>query len=390
MSPSQLRLIRVAGLGICFTLLFLRTVLMLQKGIFVACMARAWWLVPMVSYIVALWWSTSREKRSPRMQVLLLAVQSVSVLSLGFMMGGQRAANYLGYLLLLVTLQIVLTMPMRVALAWIVVQTPTLAVAYVVADHTDLITAAVSVIFKMFTYAIVVAMKREADERAQFAALHAEMIASRELHAERSRHNERLRIARDLHDVLGHRLTALSLNLEIASHKAKQEAGLDEIEYAQTLTKDLLGEVRDVVSVMRPTETTDLHAALQRVAQGFAPIRVHLQLPADLQTCDASRCEVLVRCAQELITNAVKHARARQVWIDLELTPDHVLHLRSHDDGAGKHTLEADMGVPRSHGTGLRSMRERFESFGGGIEASSDPQEGFLFEGYLPMLPAAA
>jgi signal transduction histidine kinase len=385
MSPSQFRLLRVAGLGICFTLLLLRILLTARRGTFDHEMANAWWLLPMMSFAVALWFGTADRPLSPRTRMLLLVAQSVSVLTLGFIAEGLRAANYLGYMLLVITIQIVLILPMRVAIPWIVAQSSVLAVSYVVADHTDWITAAVSIIFKMFTYAVVIALKREADARTQFAALHAQMVATRELHAERSRNNERLRIARDLHDVLGHRLTALSLNLEIATHKPTLEAGRPEVEFAQELTRNLLCELREVVSATRSEGPMDLRAALERVVRGFSPISVHLRMPEELKNCDAPRGEVLVRCAQELITNAVKHARARQVWIDLELHGDRTLHLRSYDDGE-VWSESATVG----DGTGLASMRERFESFGGDIRAQRDPQQGFTVQAVLPMIPAAA
>ena len=76
-----------------------------------------------------------------------------------------------------------------------------------------------------------------------------------------SRTTERLRIARDLHDLLGHHLTALSLNLEVASHLATGEAN-EQIEKSKAITKLLLGDVRDVVSRLRNDEPVDLGAAI--------------------------------------------------------------------------------------------------------------------------------
>jgi signal transduction histidine kinase len=389
-SPSQLLLLRIAGTGVCFTLLLLRTLLLLESGIFLREIAHAFWLIPMTIFVTALWAATSTKTLNISVFRLLLLLQSVSVLTLGFVMGGQGAANYLGYLLLIVTIEIALTLPLRAAVPWILVQTSLLAVSYRMADGSNTTTAAVSVIFKLFTYAIVLALKQEADARSRMAALHAEMIASRELLAERSRNHERLRISRDLHDVLGHRLTALSLNLEIARHKAREHFGLDEVRHAHDICSDLLSEVREVVSITRPTEMIDLPAALSRVAIGFMPIRVHLIIPDGLRSCDASRGEVLIRCAQEIITNAVKHARARQVWIDLELTPNSMLRIHSHDDGMEHPRGEEVRPMHTGAGTGLTSMRERFEAFGGSIHIHHNPAEGFVLQGLLPMQSASS
>jgi len=380
-SPSQFRLIRISGLGVCLTLLMLRLLLLSQRGILLLELLHAWWLIAMAVFVVTLWMGTRDRKMSETRRTLLLAGQSASVLTMAFLMGGMHAGNYLGFLLLIITWQLALSVPMRVALPWVLGQAVLLALAYVIADHADWTTAAVSVIFKSFTYIVVLTLKRESDAKAAYAALNAEMLATREMLAERSRANERLRISRDLHDVLGHRLTALSLNLEIAMNKATLEDGRGEILQAQSMAKKLLQEVRDVVSTMRSTDRVDLCEALHELAIGFAPLDVHLNIPPQLRSCDAGRAEVLIRCAQELITNAVKHAAARQIWIDLELSEQNVLSICSHDDGNGATTAASRSGI------GLKAMQERFENFGGRVQVWTDPKEGFMMMGFLPMYP---
>ncbi len=381
MSPSQFRLIRISGLGVCLTLLLLRVLLLSQKEILLTELPHSWWMIAMAAFVVTLWMGTSDRVMSESRRTLMLAGQSASVLTMAFLMGGMHAGNYLGFLLLTITWQLALSVPMRVALPWVLGQAVVLALAYVVADHADWTTAAVSVIFKSFTYIVVLTLKRESDAKAAYAALNAEMLATREMLAERSRANERLRISRDLHDVLGHRLTALSLNLEIAMNKATLEDGRGEILQAQSTAKKLLQEVRDVVSTMRSTDRVDLCEALRELAEGFAPLEVHMEVPPQLRSCDAGRAEVLIRCAQELITNAVKHAAARQVWIELELSEQNVLSIRSHDDGDGATTASSRSGI------GLKAMQERFENFGGRIQVWTDPEAGFIMTGILPMYP---
>lgn len=382
MSPSQFRLLRIAGLGICLTLLLLRSLLLVREGAFLSEMSHAVWLIPMSVFIVALWITGPVVERSRIALLLLLLCQSISVLMMAFTMGGMHAGNYIGYLLLIVTVQLALILPGKIAIPWIVVQTITLALAYVLADHSNWITAGISVILKGFTYMLVITLKREADARAAYAAVNAEMLAAREFLAERSRTNERLRISRDLHDVLGHRLTGISLNLEIGLHKEPYGLGREEIEHAQALTRHLLNEVRDVVTAMRTSDRVNVNEALRELALGFVPLVVHLNALPELESCDASRAEVLIRCAQELITNAVKHAKARQIWIELELYPDNILCVRSRDDGHNSTAVSPRMGV------GLTSMRERFEHCGGRIQVLSDPREGFILTALLPMLPS--
>src|SRR5204863_3220827 len=95
--------------------------------------------------------------------------------------------------------------------------------------------------------------EREARQRGELSLLYAELKSTQALLAESSRLAERARIARDLHDVLGHHLTALSLSLEVASHVADGKAKA-EVERARSLSKLLLAEVRGVVSQFRDGE----------------------------------------------------------------------------------------------------------------------------------------
>jgi signal transduction histidine kinase len=90
----------------------------------------------------------------------------------------------------------------------------------------------------------------EASARADLARANSELRATGELLANTSRLAERERISRELHDTLGHHLTALSLNLEAASHLAADNA-LAQIQRAQSVTKLLLSDVRGVVSALR-------------------------------------------------------------------------------------------------------------------------------------------
>jgi signal transduction histidine kinase len=181
------------------------------------------------------------------------------------------------------------------------------------------------------------------------------------------RAEERLRIARDLHDALGHHLTALSLNLEVAAHTIDGDAA-PPVRTAQSIAKLLLADVRDVVSALHSDEPIDLAAALRRMAADIPTPRVHLDLPPALHA-NAERSHVVLRCAQEMITNAARHAHARNLWLDVCEHGDG-LRIRARDDGAGT----ADS--PDGHG--LRGMRTRLEELGGTLSISTRPGAGFV------------
>jgi len=175
--------------------------------------------------------------------------------------------------------------------------------------------------------------------------------------AEQGRGEERLRIARELHDALGHHLTAMSLNLEIAAHRTSGEAR-DNVRAAQSLARLLLGDVRELAHAMTHGRATDLAEGLARLAEIVPVPAVHVELPPGIRIGDPRRSHALLRCAQEFVTNSIRHAGARNVWIALRAGASG-LELTARDDGAGARELRP--------GGGLSGMRERLEELGGSL-----------------------
>ena len=130
-----------------------------------------------------------------------------------------------------------------------------------------------------------------------------------------SRVNERTRISRELHDLLGHHLTALSLNLEVAGHLSEGRVQ-EHVQQAHTLAELLLTDVREAVSQLREGGAIDLAAALRPLAENVPRWTIHMDIEDPLTLDDPERAHVLLRCTQEIITNAVRHAGARNLWID--------------------------------------------------------------------------
>ncbi len=147
--------------------------------------------------------------------------------------------------------------------------------------------------------------------RDELRKVNSELRATQALLADNTRIAERVRIARELHDLVGHHLTALTLNLEVATHLVDGKA-LEHVQQAHSLAKLLLADVREVVSEMRLDDKVDLAAALRTLVDGTPEPRIHLDLPSELALTDPLRAQVLLRCAQEMITNSVRHAQARQ------------------------------------------------------------------------------
>ncbi|MER3484112.1 MAG: sensor histidine kinase [Meiothermus sp.] len=228
--------------------------------------------------------------------------------------------------------------------------------------------------FQLFAFITTEIAERELRAKQELAKLNAELKATQALLAESSRVGERVRIARELHDLIGHQLTALSLNLEVAAH-TEGEKSKAHVGKAQAIAKDLLADVRGVVSAMREGNV-NLEAALKALVGGVPKPAIHLSLALGLSLEEPEKAHTLVRCVQEIITNTVRHAGASNLWISIENTAQGVV-IHAKDDGRGSRDIKA--------GNGLIGMRERLEGFGGHLDFRSKPGEGFVLDAMLPV-----
>jgi signal transduction histidine kinase len=191
--------------------------------------------------------------------------------------------------------------------------------------------------------------------RDQLAAINAELLGTRSLLDASVRDSERLRISRELHDVAGHKLTALKLNLK-ALQRRPEFSALPELQIAADLSDELLQDIRAVVQQLRLHDGPPLREALQALAAPFPQLTLQLQLDEACQALSITEAEVILRCVQEALTNAIKHANARQLQVRLHRNGQ-TWQLAINDDG---HALpEVRLG------NGLNGMRERIESLGG-------------------------
>jgi signal transduction histidine kinase len=316
--------------------------------------------------------------QSRAVRIVLLAIQSVSGLTLLRV----TADGMPGALTVVVAGQLLTVMGVGAAMAWVAAQSAALTyIASLLTSSTAALTVGGSfTAFQLFALATASLARRERIGREALARTNAELHATRALLAENSRVDERLRIARDLHDALGHHLTALSLQLDVAA-RLSEGAAADHVRQAHAITRLLLGDVRDVVSRMRDSSRIDLAQAIRTLAAAPADdLQIHLEIPDALAVDDSARAQALLRCVQEIITNTARHAAARNLWI--RLVPEAggiALHAR--DDGRGA------AGV--AWGNGLRGMRERFEEYSGRVDVGGAPGRGFEVHGFMPRPQAA-
>ena len=115
--------------------------------------------------------------------------------------------------------------------------------------------------------------------------------------------------------------------------------------------------------------------SLLALAENVPSLAIHMDIEEPLTLEDPERAHVLLRCTQEIITNTVRHAGARNLWIDARRI-DGAIGIEARDDGTG-----ADLLVP---GHGLRGMRERLAQHGGDLQVDCRPGEGFRLRLHLP------
>ncbi|WP_240125914.1 sensor histidine kinase [Thermomonas alba] len=234
--------------------------------------------------------------------------------------------------------------------------------------------------FSGFVFIVSLVALQQAQAREEQRRLNAELRATRALLADSARVNERTRIARELHDLLGHHLTALSLNLEVAGHLSEGRVK-EHVQQAHTLARLLLTDVREAVSQLREGGAIDLGAALRPLAENVPSLQIQMDIQEPLMLDDPERAHVLLRCAQEAITNAVRHSGASRLWLSARREgADVVLEVR--DDGRG-----SDQIVP---GNGLRGLGERLRMHGGRADIASRRGQGFRITITLPVAASAA
>jgi len=330
------------------------------------------WVVAFLVFGVAFSFVCFGHASGIRTERVRVAMQSIA----GGVMVSVSHDGLAGATLVVAAAQLVELVPSPVAVLWVTAQTAVIVGTFWWRDSavTALVIAGAYLGFQMFAMATATLALRERISREELLRANAQLHATRALLAEDSRVAERLRISRDLHDTLGHHLTALSLQLEVASRLASGAAA-DRVAEAHAITRLLLGDVRDVVSRLRETSQGDLGAAIRTLADGAPQLHVHVDVPDSIGVDDPVQAHAILRCVQEVITNTMRHAAARNLWITLERREDGLV-LTARDDGRGVDAVAC--------GNGLRGMRERLEGLSGRVEFSSSPGGGFQVQAFVP------
>ena len=337
----------------------------------------ALWLVPFTLFGAAVLGAMVLKLRTS-LHWTLLGVQLAAVVAMTIILPWAGMSEFL----VITAWQVAMATSPAKALGWVAFQTLAIIGTLAQALNPDLCW----VITKSFAVQLLLvftaqALRREAETSRALAETNRELRSAQAIIATTVRDAERLRISRELHDAWGHELTALGLQLEIASHVAEPGRANEHVMQAKGLARDLLTKVRDVVAALRDAERCDLKDALETLAQSVPTPVIHVDVSPGVRV-GPDQAHALIRCAQEAVTNAVRHSEAANLW--LRVTQDgEGVRLVARNDGNARRTAT-------SPGTGLLGMRERIEHLGGRLAVQKDADVGFTVEAWLPWGTARA
>lgn len=207
-------------------------------------------------------------------------------------------------------------------------------------------------------------------------------------HQTEVREQERKRIAAEVHDDLGQRLTVLRMDIALLPRSLPSElrSGMEKpVNHLLEGLDQVMARVRQLARQLRPPGLDfGLASAVESLVEEFeSGLGIPIQLKMDLPTqpaIDEHQATAIYRMLQEALTNVARHARAQHVTITLTTSPGCV-RLRVEDDGRGFSSPATESGF------GLSSLRERAHSLGGQCTIRSTPHDGTVVEAVLPLLP---
>ncbi|RLT41991.1 MAG: sensor histidine kinase [Chloroflexi bacterium] len=299
------------------------------------------------------------------------------------------------FLFYVLSVQTLMLLPLRIGLRWVLLYTLITALVNFYHDfqpYEDLVTSLINgagfFFFGVFGNALVRAQQAR-DESQRILSELTDAHTRLQRYAEQAENlavaEERNRLAREMHDTLGHRLTVSIVQLEGAGRLLERDS-LRAGQMIQTVREQLvegLAELRATLASLRDSgmSGTSLTKSLQTLVAEFTQatgLIVHLSLPNNLIALDEARRMTLYRTAQEALTNSQRHAAAQTVWLAVEQNSSAVT-LCVEDDGVGMQAAEFTPGI------GLRGMQERAQQLGGSLTIDASPRGGVRLALTIPL-----
>ena len=323
----------------------------------------------LVAWLLAFLAANLACERRPWLRIAIFAIEAASALALVWLPVNSSTSPVL---LVVLVAQLAMTYPLRVVLPLAVVANVAVYLMVGRQGHPNPLALVLSYGgFQLFA-ALTSHYARSAEEaRDRLAQVNADLLATRALLAESARDGERLRVARELHDVAGHKLTALRLNLRAL----QAEAPSPQLQLVEQLSAELMGDIRGVVHALRDAHGLDIDTALRALAAPYPRPALQLSIDDDVLVADPALAEVVLRTVQEALTNAARHGQAN------------LLDVRVHRDGTALRVDIEDDGratLPLREGHGLTGMRERIDALGGSLRIGRAARGGVRIEASLP------
>jgi signal transduction histidine kinase len=201
----------------------------------------------------------------------------------------------------------------------------------------------------------------EASLKLQLQEKNAELVAARSALAQKSQMEVRLRIAGDLHDSIGHQLTALRLQLELLAQLSPQELK-SRVAASQQLSGELLENIRSIVKRMSYEEPANIKVLIEQIDADIPG--VNISLLSQVPLIDPALQQQLVSCIKEGVSNAIRHGGADKIEITFKAK-----HLLIDDNGKG-------VAKASELGFGLNNLTLRLAPFGGLVELNPREPSG--------------
>jgi len=319
-----------------------------------------WWAC-FVAFIAALV-AAERWSGDRRRVVAMLIAESLLGLTANWLIPMAIEGVALTGILLVVVAGGMDMLPRRVAIGWILCQSAATAAMYAWRWPLLIAFAAGGAYWamQMVVYSATALARSEREKRIALESTLRELVSTRTMLDEAVRSAERSEFARDLHDVVGHHLVALGLQLDAAG---ESDSPREHLADARRLVRLLLADIREVVADLRQESGVDLRRSLLSLATEGPGPRVVVEVGDDVPTIPSGLAQTILRCVQEAVTNARKHASATTVQITLDAHRVAVT-----DDGRGIST--------GSGGVGHEVMRERCGAAGCALRIDSRPTIG--------------
>lgn len=307
----------------------------------------------LLSYVVGYWFATDRRLNTSTRSISLIlmlvsAFCTIAILQLEFTV-----------ILTIIWAAVLAYFTSSQRATWITIAVVVLLFAILSwqAQQVKWIEAILYGAFHLFSVSLAAANHGEEQAKEALQNKNAQLQATQHLLSELSRQSERTRIARDLHDLVGHHLTALTIKLQVAglacSENNKAKTQIDE---CHQIAKLLLNDVRDAVDTLRHHQDIDFRQSLALFINQVPRLTIHLSDDNDWQLQDSALAQTMLFCIQEAITNSLKHGKSNHFW--LKITPQQQqLTIAMHDDGKVDPNFKP--------GNGLTGIKERTQLYQG-------------------------